>query len=157
MSEQNAIKAINDAQTLLNYALEQLKGEPINFPIPEEQLKWENGNLWKPKADPVSRTPGKLVVVFRSDWPEPTSVQALTNEGVWETLTSSGQLEDGRWAFRGTREGKGYLGKRKGGGVRVFYGEDYGFIPHKKAPKFRQESIPGVAAPLITFLDRESL
>lgn len=135
---------VEEAKELLEQYLDQDNDDDDSFPIPEEELKWSGSNLWKPRADADSRTPGKLVVVLRADWPRPERADVLLKDGVtWEELTPSGNLEDGRHVFRGRYAGdsKKYAGVRKGGGVRIFINGDFGFIPLRKAPKFRQDDV----------------
>lgn len=126
MNIENAKRAISDAQILLNYALDQLEESSTEFPIPESQLVWANGNLWKPSSE----SDGRLVVLLRADWPLPDMVKALREDDVWETLEYTGSDHNGnRHHYRGDFPGADYRGRRKGGGVRVFYNGDYGYIP----------------------------
>ena len=141
MDKDRILQKLLVIEEAVNQIRSHLDAGGSTFPIPEEQLVWSGGNLWKPEADPNSSTPGKLVVVLRADWPVPDSVQVLLRDGVsYETLTSGGFLEDGRMSFRARFPGgEAYAGKRQGGHVRIFYGDDFGVILLKKAPKFRQE------------------
>ena len=118
------IEKVRQARDLLNEVLEE---EPDNFPIPEEQLVWKHGNVWKPDAE----SDGNLVAVLRDDWPLPDKVQVLLRDGVtWADMRYTGSDHNGnRHHYRGNHPGGiHYAGKRKGGGCRVWYGSEFGHI-----------------------------
>lgn len=116
---------LEEAKRLITEVQEAL-GEPTSpIPVPEDQLVWKNGNLWKPEGDHSNN----LVILLRADWPKPDKVLALDDSDSWELLTYTGQSNPDRYTYRGSKPGKDYRGRRAGGGVRVYWGGNYGFIP----------------------------
>lgn len=136
MNTQKIEALLDEIEFIIEDIRDELNGGSAPFPIPDDQLVWKNGNLWKP----TSESDNRLVVLLRADWPRPDYVQALTDNDKWETLEYTGSDHNGnRHHYRGNLPGVGYRGRRKGGGVRVFYGEDYGYIPIPGPAKERHE------------------
>lgn len=127
---------LNQAIELIEQVRDSLDEEPGDgFPIPESELRFKNGNLWKASSD----SDGNAVLLLRADWPKPESVFVLSDEAVWVPLVYTGQSNPDRWTYRADRPGKDFAGKRKGGGIRIYYGGDYGFIPFPGPPRNRWE------------------
>lgn len=137
MGEDEAIMELKEARALIDNVIKELEGdlEPPSPNIPESELVWEGGNVWKP----ISESDGNAVVILRSEWPVPSRVSCLADNGVWETFRYTGIANGDRYHFRGSRTGAGYKGRRAGGGVRVYFGsgDDYVFIPFPGPPRNR--------------------
>lgn len=129
------------AMDLIGEVVDALPGESPDLPVPIDQLVWGNGNLWKPESD----SDRKAVILLRDDWPKPSAVAVLRDDGVWEEFRYTGSDVNGnRHHFRGSEPGKGYKGPNNGGGVNVFWevgpSEDdvvSGFIDFPGPPKNR--------------------
>lgn len=115
---------IAQARDLLNEVLNEDIDPPSDNLPPEDQWVWGNGNLWKPISDH-----GKLVVLLREDW-SPTEVWAVKSDGSWENLNGTGRANGNRTHWRGTEPGgRGYANGNRGGGIRVWFRDEFLFIP----------------------------
>lgn len=127
---------LNQALDLIEQVRDSLVDDPgDDFPIPESQLRFKGGNLWKPSSD----SDGNAVLLLRADWPDPDYVEVLSDDGRWVVLDYTGRSNPDRWTYRADRPGKDFAGKRKGGGVRIYYEDAYGFIPFPGPPRNRWE------------------
>lgn len=115
---------IIQARNLLNEVLNDEVEPPSTDLPPENEWQWKNGNKWKAKGDHT----GNLVVILREDW-NPSGVWAMRADGTWEALDYTGRANGNRTHWRGTHPGARYLNGARGGGVRVWFGDEFLFIP----------------------------
>ncbi len=136
------VKAINFnldiIDTAVRYIREEVNGGTApDYPIPDDQLEFENGNVWKPKSE----SDGNLVVILRNDWALPDMVKVQLKNGMWLGMRYTGSDHNGnRHHYRGGYPGgANYAGARQGGGVRIYYKNEFKVIPLPGPPRGRYE------------------
>lgn len=144
MNESEVKRKLRDLSLDLQDIIDDLSSDAGEFPIPEEQLVFKNGNLWKPHSD----SDGSLVILLREDWPEPDKVVVPLKNGLNDVLRYTGRSNGNRHTYRGIEPGEKYLGHKGGGGAYVYYGEEARLIPIPGAPKERHPKTSTMTAAL---------